>query len=352
MVSFPGFRKAGPIGIDLGSRSLKLVQMNSDRSKIIESVRWDLPIEPAADFDEQCRRWTVGLTEACKGRKFRGRDVVVCLGSRELLMQNIRIAKSAEEDVTPAVMKEIQDRAILPAAETEIRFLETADVRQGDTVRREIIVMGCRRDLLDRYLQVIDDAGFKPTAVDVEPQSLLRCYDAQYRRDEDRDQRTLLVHIGNQSTTVIIAEGVGILFVKTIELGGKHFDDAVARSLKMAPSAAWALRRNNGDRRAELQDPEIARSVADSLRPVVDRLANEVSLCIRYHSVTFRGRPLSRMVLGGGEATQQLVERLAGRLDLKCELGDPFRAYAAAAVAGRRSQWDVAVGLAMRQFDE
>ena len=46
--------------------------------------------------------------------------------------------------------------------------------------------------------------------------------------------------------------------------------------------------------------------------------------------------------LGGGEATQNLVERLAARLDLKCELGDPFRAYNAGPTVGRRSQWDVA----------
>jgi len=58
MVSFQSFRRVGPIGIDLGSRSIKLVQMNGDRSRILESVRWDLPIEPAADFDELMKRWT------------------------------------------------------------------------------------------------------------------------------------------------------------------------------------------------------------------------------------------------------------------------------------------------------
>ncbi len=352
MVSWPIFKKAGPIGIDLGSRSIKLVQMNHDRSRIVESVRWDLPLEPAADFEDLCRRWSTALAEAREGRRFRGREAVVCLGARELLMQNVRVGKPATGSIEPLVLKEIQDRAILPAAETEVRFLETADVRQGDTVRREVIVLGCRRDLLQRYLQVLDDANLKPAAVDVEPQSLLRCYEAQYRRDADRDQRMMLLHVGNQNSTVVIAEGCDILFVKIIELGGRHLDDAVARHLKMEPAAAWSLRRNNGDRRADLQDPEISRSVAESIRPVVDRLANEVSLCIRYHSVTFRGRPLARMVLGGGEATQQLVERLAARLDLKCELGDPFRAYATGEVAGRRSQWDVAVGLAMRRFDE
>ena len=350
MIAWPKIRGAGPIGIDLGTRSVKLVQMNRDRTRIVESVRWDLPTDPPKDLDELCSRWTKALVEAREGRKFRGRDAVVCLGPRELVVQNLRVAKPAVGDIEPAILKEIQERSSFSPAESEIRFLEAADVRQGDTVRREVIVLACRREILARYLKAIDDAGLKPVAVDVEPQTLLRCYSAQYRRDEDKDVRSIVVHVGNLNTTVVIAQGEEILFVKYIELGGKHFDEAVARSLKMESEAAWALRRNNGDRRIELQDPEIARSVAESLRPVVDRLANEVSLCIRYHSVTFRGQPLSRLVLGGGEATQNLVERLAARLDLKCELGDPFRSYGPAAVAGRRSQWDVAVGLAMRQL--
>lgn len=355
MVSLQGFRRVGPIGIDLGSRSIKLVQMNGDRSKILESVRWDLPIEPAADADEQLKRWTKALVEAREGRKFRGKDVVVCLGARELAIQNVRVTKPASGDLEPLILKEIGDRFAYPIAESDIRFLEAADVRQGDTIRREVIVLGCHRPALNKFMQVLDDSGLKPVAVEAEPQSILRCYGAQYRRDEDKDQRSILVHVGNTNTAVVIAQGDEILFIKYIELGGKHFDEAVARTLKMELPAAWALRRNNGDRRTELQDAEIARTVNESIRPVVDRLANEVSLCIRYHSVTFRGQPLVRLVLGGGEATQNLVERLAARLDLKCELGDPFRTFPTAAALignGRRSQWDVAVGMAMRRFDE
>jgi type IV pilus assembly protein PilM len=329
-----------------------LVQLSGDRSRVIESVRWDLPAEPAADFEELARRWTTALTSAREGRKFRGRDAVVCLGPRELQIQSLRIVRPPTGDLEPVIRKELAERPAFPIADCELRFLEAADVRQGDAVRREVIVLGCRKPQLDRYLQVLDDAGLKPAAVDIEPQSLLRCYNAQYRRDEDRQARSIVVHVGYENSAVVIAEGDQILFIKYVDVGGKHFDEAVARHLQMEPSAAWAVRRNNGDRRSDQQDPEIARSVNESIRPVIDRLANEVSLCVRYHSVTFRGQALSRLVLGGGEATQSLVERLAGRLDLKCELGDPFRACQVEQVAGRRSQWDVAVGMAMRTTED
>ena len=72
-------------------------------------------------------------------------------------------------------------------------------------------------------------------------------------------------------------------------------------------------------------------------------------MCVRYHSVTFRGQPISRVVVGGGEAAGTLTEELAARLDLKCELGDPLRNFELAIQTGRRGQWDLAVGMALRE---
>jgi type IV pilus assembly protein PilM len=125
-------------------------------------------------------------------------------------------------------------------------------------------------------------------------------------------------------------------------------DDATATGLGMKPAEAAALRRHNGERRADQQDPEIARSIAQATRPVIEKMINELGMCIRYHSVTFRGQPLVRMVLGGWEATPSLAETLSTRLNLKCELSQPFRRFANAPSPGRQGQWDVALGLALR----
>src|SRR6185369_10852590 len=116
------------------------------------------------------------------------------------------------------------------------------------------------------------------------------------------------IHVGYRRTLAIVAQDEDPLMIKVIDIGGQHFDEAVAAHLQMDLPAAATLRRHHGDRRAEQQDPEVARSVNEAIRPVVDRLATELSLCNRYHSVTFRGQPLSCVVLGGGEASSQLQD--------------------------------------------
>ena len=147
----------------------------------------------------------------------------------------------------------------------------------------------------------------------------------QYRRKDDKGQRVAFVRMGSSNTGVVIAQGLDVFFVKYIDVGGDHLDDAVAAHFKITPDEAAALRRPPGDRRTDRQDPEVVNSVVEATRPLIEKLANELALCIRYHSVTFRGQAIRRLVLGGSEAVAGLAETLASRLNIECDLGDPLQ---------------------------
>lgn len=345
-------RRCGPIGVDFGARSVKIVQFDATHTKLLEAARGDLPTLPEkATPAEAAARLVEAVERTMHGRGFRGREVVVCLNDRQLFLQNLRVPKAAGRDLDRHVAQEAAGKIPFAVNEAELRYFEAADIRQGEAVLREVILLACHRPVLTQLLDTIDRTRLHPIAVDVEPSAIVRSYLGQFRRDEDKKQRALLVHLGYTRSAVIIAQGDDILFVKYIDVGGAQFDAAVARHLKMEGKEAVQVRRHNGDRRADQQDPEVVRSLGEAVRPVVERLLAELSMCVRYHSVTFRGQPLVRLILGGGEATPQLLETISRQFDFKCELSDPFRAYGAPPQIGRRGQWDVAAGLALREMN-
>jgi type IV pilus assembly protein PilM len=352
MVSWWNSRRCGPIGVDIGSRSVKLLQLDGPRSDVWEAARADLP--PHAADDPQAVQAAVvqALTAARRERRFRGSEAVFCLRGAELFAQNIRVPQGAAgEELAKIVHFEAAGRLPYPGQEAEIRFLEAADVRQGDTVRREVIVLACHRQAIARLLAVAEAAHLFPVAIDTEPTALVRSYVRQGRRDEDQQNRVLFVHLGAASTMVVIARGPDVMFVKFLPLGGQHLDEAVARHLDMDLAHAAAMRRTAGERRSDQRDPEVYRSLGEALRPVLEQLATELSLCLRYYSVTFRGQPLAHVVVGGGEAGSLISEWLSARLELPCELGNPLRTFKKLPPAGRLAQWDVAAGLALREVN-
>ncbi len=343
-------RRAGPIGVDIGTRSVKLVQFSRDRTELIDAARWDFP--PTEEGETATpERIAEAIRRAREGRRFRGREAVLCLSDRRLFLQNVRVPKAEGVELERHVHQEAAGRIPFAVAESEIRFLETTDVRQAGSTLREVILIATLRASIDEALAEVEGAGLLPISLDAEPLALLRGYGSQFRREEDGQQRTLFVHIGYSRMAAIIAEGEQALFIKYIDVGGKHLDETAARGLGMRLTDAAALRRHNGDRRADQQDPEIARSIAQAVRPVIEKVISELSMCVRYHSVTFRGKALARMVLGGWEATPSLAETLGERLNLKCEVSQPFRRFAHQPSSNRQGQWDVATGLALRELE-
>jgi type IV pilus assembly protein PilM len=351
MTSWFAKYRSSPIGIDIGSRSVKLMQFDREGSCVREAARWDLPAGRPTDLEERDTQIVQAIQRAREGHAFRGKEAVFCLRAGDLFVQNLRVPKAEGAELARLVHGEAAHRMPFPGAEAELRFLEAGDVRHGDALRREVIVMACHRPAVTRTLAIANRLGLTPTAIDNEPSALLRCYSRQFRRADDHERRILLVNMGASNTVVLIAEGQSPMFVKYLDIGGRHLDEAVARHLQMSLSEATALRRHNGDRRADQRDEEITRGVTESIRPVLERLVNELGMCVRYHSVTFRGQALSRAILGGGEACEVVAEWIADRLNLACELGEPLRDLEAPRLGGRTSQWDIAAGLALRSVN-
>ena len=347
MVNWSKKYRHGPIGVDIGSQSVKMLQLGAEQKQLREASRWDLPPGSAAS-DKHMDNVIEALRQAREGRDFRGREAVFCLNSADLFVQNIRVPQAVGNEFRQIVHTEAATRIPFAQSDAEIRYIEADNVRQGDAVRKEVILMACQRGTVERVLEISEAAGLVPVAIDVEPAALLRCYRTQFRRDADVNNRMMFVNMGASTTTVVIARGSDAMFVKYIDVGGHNLDEAVARNLGMKLGEAASLRRHNGDRRADQRDPEIARSVAESTRPLLERLAGEISMCVRYHSVTFRGQPLSQMIIGGGESSEALAQWLSERLDMKCEVGNPFRSFQAGPMPGRLGQWDIATGLALR----
>jgi hypothetical protein len=94
--------------------------------------------------------------------------------------------------------------------------------------------------------------------------------------------------------------------------------------------------------------------VFDATRSVAEELAQELAMCQRYFTVTFRGHRPTRARLLGGEATDpQLQSIIQASLNIKVEAGRPLFSVDTAKMRtvdrrGPMSQWALAMGLGLR----
>ena len=75
-------------------------------------------------------------------------------------------------------------------------------------------------------------------------------------------------------------------------------------------------------------DPATRRHVIDALNVTSEQLAGEISLCLRYYTVTFRGKRVERAVVAGGGAYEQVLrDALRRHLSVEVEVAEPLRGF-------------------------
>ncbi|MDA7951598.1 MAG: pilus assembly protein PilM [Pirellulaceae bacterium] len=370
-----------PIGIDISTRGIKLLQYTHKSRKALNAIQWDFehPItspatsQLAATVNTSEQHTSEALTnkeqkgllrnpnekiipdelsdvlkKAYCSKKFRGKEGVLTLSAPNMYLQNIRVPKVEGDQFERLLQQEAAAKIPFPLPESEIRYLNVAEVRQGGGIMKELILMACYRPHLEEYIHAIERAGLTLIGFEPEATSLIRSYNEQFKRDEDKEERSMLVHIGYSNTLVIIAQGEDILLMKYLPVDGAQMTKKVAELLQVTEEDAQQIRRQvTADRRKADLSCQLTQTIQEALRPTLENLAAEISRYIRYHSVTFRGKPLVRLILSGSEANHSLVEELDKRVNLPCQLSEPFRGSSLPNNLRMNLGWEIAAGLAM-----
>jgi type IV pilus assembly protein PilM len=286
---------------------------------------------------------------------FHGRGVILGAPHNATRIKNFRLPRMPEEELSEAVRFEALERFQGLDDEPEIRFFNAGEVQSGQGEQFELIVIAVRGDVIRGYLEALGDCGLCCESIDFAPAAGFRPFERFLKRTEDVDRVNVFLDIGFGGSRLVLTRGTDMAFVKVFDLGTDIIEAAVANGLSIEREAARELWRAAAEPEGEdVEDPRkpaVAAAVAEPLA----KLGKEISLCLRYFSVTFRGLHADGITcVGGGARNALLRERLSETVQLPVRIGHPMRGLATDQVftgADRRSgqpEWTTVVGLAMK----
>jgi type IV pilus assembly protein PilM len=343
-----------PIGIDVGYDSVKLLQLEASAEgqlSVVAAARQALPEEARHQPIEIIRR-------LMRSADFVGRRAVLALPRDIVHVKNLRLPQMPVSELASAVEFEARNVFEFDTDHAQVRFLYAGEVRQGNEVREEVIVLAAGHDPVDEFVEQLHRSDVIVESLDFEPAAVYRCVERFIRRKEDEAEVNVLVDLGSRRTQVIIGRGRDISFFKPIEIGGQHLNESVSRKLGITMEEARGLRRRliesaNATDSNPSREP-VRQAVYDATRSIIEDLAREISLCLRYYSVTFRGQRPTRVRLLGGEACDgHLQSILAANLPIGVEPLRPLNSVNTSRMKtgerrGCMSEWGVALGLGLK----
>ena len=216
------------------------------------------------------------------------KDVRIGLASNRIGVRTFEIAGIDDEATFDNAVR-FKAHEVLPVAQHEsvldYRVLEERPNEAGEPSRRILLVVA-PRDQVEPYAQVAQKAGIRLSGVDLEALSLLRAFvePKPFAVRAVDDTATVIVSIGHESTTLLVAGGGACEFTRVFDWGGGTLQDAVMQELDVHPAEAATILRHLSlsgpgrqyetlDDAARAKAVEAVRTPAHPVRPRARQLA-------------------------------------------------------------------------------
>ncbi len=366
-----------PIGLDIGHNSIKMIQLlvNGEQLSVIaaQKTRIDHGIN---DEQEKYMFIVSAIKQMLAEGRFHGTNVVSSLPNDGLEITSLRLAEDQSDGIEQALRKEVVQRFGLDPDQDAMQYMIAGNVHQGDEIKNELILFAAANETIKSHIELLEQAGLKPVSIDTIPCALFRSFERSLRRQEDRERTVVFVDVGNQFTTVVFGRRGEISFVKQIPVGGEKFNEEIAAKLGVDISEAEMLREalqmeksfstpnhdlleQPDDGNEQKLEATTRQAIVDAASEVAEELTREISLCLRYYTVTFRGKRVGQAFFTGGGAYEYiLLDVLKRQLAVEIEVAQPLKGFDMSRERenlnfdsdrrGLLCEWAVAVGLSLK----
>lgn len=345
-----------PIGVDLGTSSVKMAQVRVSKGGVeLVGAAWSqTPADGAKAPTDRLAAQLREVHDLLKTGGFSGQKAILSLPADMVEVQSIKVPILAERELENTVRAEMQPKLPYPVDQAVIRHLLAGTVHTGGKETQERIVVAVPRAELKKCLDMARREGLEVVGVNIEACAVVECFSRLFRRSVDESRVTLFIDIGWASTQVVLAHGRKMVFARNLPVGGKAIDEAVAEVLAIPLDQAHEIHMRM------LRDTSEGAAADDLFRLLDARIADvtdEIAQCLRYYESIFVNRAIDRIIFVGGQAhNNRLCRCIAERLNLPAQVGDPMAGIKRmdgrdwpAQMDTREPQpaWAVAVGLSL-----
>lgn len=358
---FLSAKKEGSVlGVDIGSSSLKVVQLRKEHGQAILETYGELSLGPygGGEMGQATSLSIEQLTESLKDLLREAKATTASCGvsipfARSLLTlvelpyrtdpteQKTVIELEARKYI-PVPVSEVQlDWFIVPAAEqAQFGEEEASTAERKGTV--EVLLVAVHNDELMKLQSIVAGAGLAASFYEIEIFSTIRAV------VDDPVKPVMVIDIGAASTKTYVIERGVVALSHSIGTGSQDITRAIAISGNVSLAAAEALKKEEGlGDGGSLGSPEL----------VFSRIFSEVRRVLMQYETAHKKSITSIILTGGGGITKELSAYAKRIFSIDVHIADPFKkteapAFMRPVLEEIGPEFAVAVGLALRKLDE
>jgi type IV pilus assembly protein PilM len=352
------------VGIDIGSASIKVVQLKRQKGRVVLETYGEIALGPYGGT--QIGRSTKltsdkisqALLDVLRESNVNTVDSAISIPMRSSMVSIITLPKIEESQMAQMVPIEARKYIPVPISEVSLDWfiipkLESEDDRVEEIDGKkmailDVLVVAIHNDVLNDFSSIVSLAKLNTSFFEIEMFSTIRSViDA-----EDAAASILVFDMGASATKIYIVERGIIKESHNISKGSQDLTLNIASALGTTFDHAEKLKRNFGHNTPD-QDQKIEEIIDITLSTVFGQTnATIVNYGRRFNKI------VSKMVLvGGGCLLEGIKKRAEEHVGIIVQSADPFSrtqtpAFLQDILSQTGSAFATAVGLALRKLQE
>ena len=259
-------------------------------------------------------------------------DVRIGLSSNRIGVRTLDIDGVEDESRFDNAVR-FKAHEVLPVALSEsvldYRVLEERVGEEGAKTRRVLLVVA-PRDQVEPYTRVANLAGIRLEALDLEALGLLRAFvEPRIGAPTPDDTASVVVSIGHESSTLLVAGGGACEFTRVFDWGGSALEDSIASALDVRPVEAATILRHlslsGPGRQYEALDEVTRAKATDAVRQRLTPFARELVNSLQFYQTQAESLGIGGIQITGGTShLEGIDDALHQMIGVNVSVGNPL----------------------------
>ncbi|MCI0529122.1 MAG: pilus assembly protein PilM, partial [Nitrospira sp.] len=179
------FNKIRPlVGLDIGSSTVKLIQMTETKKGYSLEKFGITPLDPELIVDGtvmDAGRVTDAIRQLVAEQKIKVKEVALSVSGHSVIVKKIQVPVMSEDELEESIKWEAEQYIPFDINDVNIDF-HILGQAEGTENREQmsVVLVAVKKDKLNEYTALITEAGLAPVIVDVDAFTLENMYYANY----------------------------------------------------------------------------------------------------------------------------------------------------------------------------
>lgn len=351
-----GKKEQSVLGVDIGSSSIKIVQLKKEKERAILETYGEIATGPYADLKVgQTAKLSedavvTALKDVLKEANAKAKTAVVAIPLKSSFVITVSLPFSPDKDIAEVIQMEARRYVPVPISEAELDWWVIPEGLEKNVPAEEkrkftrVLLVAIHKDIINLYKSIISKANLKARAYEIESFSMVRsCLGKE-------SSPVAILDFGASTTKLAVVDYGIIRSSYSINHGSQDLTLALSRSLNIDFSRAEEMKREIG-----LSDLPENKEVVAVLEPILDYVFTEANRFVKDFHQKYHHSIGKIILTGGGSLLKGLIDFTVKRFTIEVELADPFAkveypAFLANSLKGVGMNFSIAIGLALREL--